>query len=65
MALFQKTAKRQILELPTNEIRPNPSQPRQEFQPEELAELALSIQQVGVIQPLSVRRTPTDRKSVV
>ncbi len=59
MALFQKTAKRQILELPTNEIRPNPSQPRQEFQPEELAELALSIQQVGVIQPLSVRRTPT------
>ena len=59
MALFQKTAKRQILELPTNEIRPNPSQPRQEFQPEELAELSLSIQQVGVIQPLSVRRTPT------
>lgn len=58
MALFQKTAKRQVLELPTSQIHPNPSQPRQEFQPDELAELAQSIAQVGVIQPLSVRRTP-------
>lgn len=59
MALFQKTAKRQVLELPVSEIRPNPNQPRQEFQPEDLSELSLSIAQVGVLQPLSVRRTPT------
>ena len=57
MALFQKTAKRQVLELPVSEIRPNPNQPRQEFQPEDLSELSLSIAQVGVLQPLSVRRT--------
>lgn len=57
MSLFQKTGKRQVLELPTRDIRPNPHQPRQEFAPEELAELALSISQVGVLQPLSVRRT--------
>ena len=57
MALFQKTAKRQVLELPVSEIRPNPNQPRQEFQPEDLSEPALSIAQVGVLQPLSVRRT--------
>ena len=57
MSLFLKTAKRQVLELPTAEIRPNPSQPRQEFGPEDLAELARSIAQVGVLQPLSVRRT--------
>ena len=57
MSLFQKTGKRQVLELPTHEIRPNPSQPRQEFRDEELGELALSISQVGVLQPLSVRRT--------
>ena len=57
MSLFQKAGKRQVLELPTRDIRPNPHQPRQEFAPEELAELALSISQVGVLQPLSVRRT--------
>lgn len=57
MSLFPKTAKRQILELPISDIRPNPYQPRREFSPGELAELALSISQVGVLQPLSVRRT--------
>ena len=57
MSLFPKTAKRQVLELPVGEIRPNPNQPRQEFREEELAELAQSIAQVGVLQPLSVRRT--------
>lgn len=58
MSLFQKTAnRRQVLELPIGDIRPNPHQPRQEFRPEELAELALSISQVGILQPLSVRHT--------
>lgn len=56
MSLFQKTAKRQVLELPVADIRPNPHQPRKTFAAEELAELALSISQVGVLQPLSVRR---------
>ena len=58
MSLFQKTAKRQVLDLPVTAIRPNPRQPRRDFPPEELAELARSIAQVGVLQPLSVRRTP-------
>ena len=56
MSLFQKTVKRQVLELPVRDIRPNPRQPRQEFREEDLAELAMSISQVGVLQPLSVRR---------
>ena len=58
MSLFPKTVKRQVLDLPVDDIRPNPAQPRRDFQPEELAELAQSISQVGVLQPLSVRRTP-------
>ena len=57
MSLFQKTAKRQVLDLPIGDIRPNPHQPRRQFDQSELAELALSISQVGVLQPLSVRRT--------
>lgn len=58
MSLFPKTVKRQVLDLPVDDIRPNPAQPRRDFQPEELAELAQSISQMGVLQPLSVRRTP-------
>ncbi len=57
MSLFTKAVKRQVLDLPVSDIRPNPRQPRRDFPPEELAELALSISQVGVLQPLSVRRT--------
>ena len=58
MSFFQKTAKKQVLDLPIHQIHPNPHQPRQEFSPEDLAELALSISQFGILQPLSVRRTP-------
>lgn len=42
--------------LPVELIRPNPSQPRKLFDQTELQELAESIRQYGVIQPLSVRR---------
>ena len=39
-------------------IVPNPFQPRREFPPEELRELADSIKQNGLLQPLVVRRSP-------
>ncbi|MFR7893042.1 MAG: ParB/RepB/Spo0J family partition protein [Dysosmobacter sp.] len=38
------------------QIAPNPHQPRREFAPGPLAELAESIRRHGIIQPLSVRR---------
>ena len=44
-----------VLSLPIDEIRPNPNQPRRTFSPEGLQELADSIRQLGVLQPLSVR----------
>ena len=41
--------------LPIHKIEPNPGQPRQDFDPEELQELAESIAEHGLIQPLTVR----------
>lgn len=46
-----------IIEVPTTEISPNPSQPRKYFDKEKLTALAKSISQDGIIQPLTVRRT--------
>ncbi|MDD6160622.1 MAG: ParB/RepB/Spo0J family partition protein [Oscillospiraceae bacterium] len=57
MPVFTKPGKRQVLELPITSIAPNPHQPRQQFPPEALEELAQSIARVGVLQPLTVRRT--------
>ena len=45
-----------VVFLPARTIRPNPAQPRRVFSPEALGELAASIAQHGVLQPLSVRR---------
>ncbi|NQT54051.1 ParB/RepB/Spo0J family partition protein [bacterium] len=45
-----------ILELPVADIHPNPSQPRQVFDPDSLAELVGSITRNGVLQPILVRR---------
>ena len=45
-----------VVFLPARAIRPNPAQPRQVFKEEALEELADSIRQHGILQPLSVRR---------
>lgn len=42
--------------VPINEIEPNKSQPRKKFNQESLQELAESIKQYGVIQPLIVQK---------
>jgi len=46
-----------LLEVPTHSISPNPKQPRSRFDDESLAELAASIREVGILQPLVVRRS--------
>ncbi|MGD8199395.1 ParB/RepB/Spo0J family partition protein [Ornithinimicrobium sp. W1679] len=42
-------------EVPVDAIRPNPRQPRQVFDEDELAELVASISELGVLQPVVVR----------
>ena len=44
-------------ELPITQVRPNARQPRQAFEEEALAELVHSIAEVGLLQPVVVRRT--------
>ena len=45
-----------IVDIPVEQILPNPNQPRRHFDSQELASLAKSISQDGIIQPLTVRR---------
>jgi ParB family chromosome partitioning protein len=45
-------------EVSTDAIRPNPHQPRRDFDTETLAELAHSIREFGLLQPIVVREVP-------
>ncbi|MFZ3106452.1 MAG: ParB/RepB/Spo0J family partition protein, partial [Candidatus Hydromicrobium sp.] len=51
-----------IVELPLDKIIPNKNQPRNRFNEESLAELAESIKEFGVIQPIVVRRLDGEEK---
>jgi ParB family chromosome partitioning protein len=51
---LQKSSDVQVLQVPLSKIVPNPYQPRKEFESEALSELADSIRQYGVLQPLLV-----------
>jgi ParB family chromosome partitioning protein len=48
-------------EIPIDQLRPNPQQPRHHFDRESLEELAASIRLHGVLQPLLVSEEPPDR----
>jgi ParB family chromosome partitioning protein len=45
-----------VIEIPLHELRPNPYQPRKNFSEESIEELAASIREHGVIQPIIVRK---------
>ena len=47
----------QMAEIAIDKIIPNPTQPRTQFDEEALAELADSIKQLGVIQPITVKKS--------
>ena len=54
-----------FLEVPVSSVAPNPKQPRTHFDDEALAGLAASIREVGILQPLVVRRTVEGRYELV
>lgn len=54
-----------INEVPLNEISPNPNQPRRDFDEEALRELAASIQQIGIIQPITLRQIEDHKFQII
>ena len=60
--IYEKSAYQQ---LPIYKVEPNPGQPRQDFDEEELQTLADSISVHGIIQPLTVRELPTGYYQII
>ena len=54
-----------VAEIPLCAITPNPWQPRDHFSEEALADLAASIRSLGIIQPLTLRRTDNDTYQII
>ena len=55
--IIETTPGKEVVEVPISELRSNPYQPRQIFDQEKLEELAESIKEHGVIQPIIVKKS--------
>lgn len=54
-----------IHEVDIQQITPNPNQPRQEFEPTALEELAASIREYGIIQPITLRQQENGKYEII
>jgi ParB family transcriptional regulator, chromosome partitioning protein len=54
-----------LLEVPVNAVAPNPKQPRTRFDDDTIAALAASIREVGILQPLVVRKAGDGRYELI
>ncbi|MFM8431563.1 MAG: ParB/RepB/Spo0J family partition protein [Bacteroidota bacterium] len=54
-----------VTELSLDQIEPNPFQPRTEFTADQLKELAQSISEQGIIQPITVRKMGYDKYQII
>lgn len=55
----------EFVEIPVDRISPNPQQPRQVFDEDAMAELVHSISEIGLLQPIVVRRTDGERYELI
>lgn len=62
---IQTSGSSEINDIDLELIQPNPDQPRTTFDAEALEELAASIRELGVIQPLSLRRLDDGRYQII
>jgi ParB family chromosome partitioning protein len=65
LSVPQKERANMVLMIPVRSIRPNPHQPRKEFDELRLQELADSIRQHGLIQPITVRYLGEERYELI
>lgn len=54
-----------INEIAIDQIEPNPGQPRHDFDEEALQELATSIREIGIIQPITLRQVAENRFQII
>ena len=54
-----------IVNLQVSQIKTNPSQPRSNFNEESLKELSISIAELGIIQPITVRKMKADEYQLI
>ena len=54
-----------INEIAIDQIEANPNQPRREFDEEALQELAVSIKEIGIIQPITLRQVADNRFQII
>ena len=54
-----------INEIELDKISPNPNQPRRDFDPESLRELADSIAEIGIVQPITLRKMEDDTFQII
>lgn len=54
-----------INEIPIAQIEANPNQPRHEFDEDALHELAVSIKEIGIIQPITLRQVASNRFQII
>ena len=54
-----------INEIPLTQIEANPNQPRRDFDPDALQELANSIREIGIIQPITLRQVADERFQII
>ncbi len=65
ISLFGTNSKSKLIEIPVSEISTNPNQPRKNFSKESIDELAHSIKQYGLIQPITVRKGTRSKYELV
>lgn len=54
-----------INEIAISQIAPNPNQPRREFDEESLCELANSIREIGIVQPITLRQIDSEHYQII
>ena len=62
---IQTSGSSAINEISLSQLTPNPDQPRTWFDEESLEELASSIRELGIIQPLTLRKTGADQYQII